>query len=126
MSLPAIDWDVALEQVGGEEDFLKELLQDIFKEAQEAQEEMDTLIKSDDELGKRLDKIGKAAHKIKGSASYLGCKALQEISKELQDAGHDGAKDPTEDQLKKCTDLFATYEARLKDLEDVLTEKGYI
>ena len=72
-----------------------------------------------------------AAHKIKGSASYLCCDALREISTILQNLGHEGeilntTTDKTPDQVAQLkanlwhniiSEYFPLYVAFLKDLK---------
>ncbi len=82
-----IDWDQAMEQVGGDREFLSEVLQDLLNESQTAEEEISAGIKANN-----FDAISKAAHRIKGSASYLCCEPLRIASLHLQEAGHSGTE----------------------------------
>lgn len=82
MTEKLIDWEEAMKQVGDDEDFLNEVLDDLVAESKTAEEEMG------DSIGKMdFDGIMKAAHRIKGSASYLCCEALRVTSLQLQDEG---------------------------------------
>ena len=85
--MKVIDWIGALEQVGGDEDFLIEVLQDLLVEATAAVEQIQEGINISD-----FSLVMHSAHRIKGSASYLCCDELREISLQLQDCGRAGMK----------------------------------
>lgn len=80
-----INWEGALEQVAGDEEFLNEVLRDLRTEADTAEDDLTTAI-----AAKNLDAVMKAAHRIKGSASYLCCDQLRDVSFTLQNLGHSG------------------------------------
>jgi HPt (histidine-containing phosphotransfer) domain-containing protein len=98
--LQIIKWEEALEQVGGDKEFLKEVLDDLSNETEEALH----VIESGIEIGDFVA-IERAAHRIKGSASYLCCERLQAVSLELQMTahGHDNHKFP---RIKVLFELF--------------------
>lgn len=77
-----IDWDLAMDQVGGDKDFLNEIIEDLLKETDEAEIAISSAIED-----KNIIKVQREAHKVKGSASYLCCYQLQEISNKLQHFG---------------------------------------
>ena len=119
--LKIIDWDEAMVQVGGDREFLNEVLQDLLAESRTAEEEIGEAIKTSDFSG-----VMKAAHRIKGSASYLCCEALRDISLKLQDAGHDGTTSPKDpEQLLVQIDLlFEHFVECLKALRTEIEEKS--
>ena len=119
--LKIIDWDEAMVQVGGDREFLNEVLQDLLAESRTAEEEIGEAIKTSDFSG-----VMKAAHRIKGSASYLCCEALRDISLKLQDAGHDGTTSPKDpEQLLIQIDLlFDHFVECLKALRTEIEEKS--
>jgi len=80
-----INWESALEQVGGDEEFLNEVLGDLLTESDTAETDLKNAIET-----KNFDSVMKAAHRIKGSASYLCCEQLRETSFQLQNMGHEG------------------------------------
>ena len=82
---PVINWESALEQVGGDEEFLNEVLGDLLTESDTAETDLKNAIET-----KNFDSVMKAAHRIKGSASYLCCEQLRETSFQLQNMGHAG------------------------------------
>ena len=57
----------------------------------------------------------KAAHRIKGSASYLCCEILKEVSLQLQDAGHQATLNPT-----GATEIYVKIEALFKEFVEAL------
>lgn len=120
--LKIIDWDEAMVQVGGDREFLNEVLQDLLAESRTAEEEIGEAIKTSDFSG-----VMKAAHRIKGSASYLCCEALRDISLKLQDAGHDGTTSPKDpEQLLVQIDLlFEHFVECLKALRTEIKEKSH-
>ncbi len=80
-----INWEGALEQVAGDEEFLNEVLRDLRAEADTAENDLTKAIAENN-----LDAVMKAAHRIKGSASYLCCDQLRDVSFTLQNLGHSG------------------------------------
>ncbi len=80
MSLKVIDWAEALENVGGDRDFLREVLQDLLLEAGSAEVDMSRAMQEGDLIG-----VSRAAHRIKGGASYLCCDMLKAASQRLVD-----------------------------------------
>jgi hypothetical protein len=66
-----IDWDEALSSIGGGEDFLKEVVNDLLKEAATAEVDIKQGINDEN-----MATIMKAAHRIGGSASYFNCEDL--------------------------------------------------
>ena len=113
-ALKIIDWEEAMTQVGGDEEFLNEVLQDLLTESATAEQEIGDAIGTSDFSG-----VMKAAHRIKGSASYLCCEALRDISLKLQDAGHEGTASPKDPEqlLDKIKTLFDKFVQCLKDLK---------
>jgi HPt (histidine-containing phosphotransfer) domain-containing protein len=119
--LKIIDWDEAMVQVGGDREFLNEVLQDLLAESRTAEEEIGEAIKISDFSG-----VMKAAHRIKGSASYLCCEALRDISLKLQDAGHNGTTSPKDPEqlLAQIDVLFEHFVECLKALRTEIEEKS--
>lgn len=119
--LKIIDWDEAMVQVGGDREFLNEVLQDLLAESRTAEEEIGEAIKISDFSG-----VMKAAHRIKGSASYLCCEALRDISLKLQDAGHDGTTSPKDPEqlIAQINVLFEHFVECLKALRTEIEEKS--
>jgi len=79
-------------------------LQDLLDEAKTAEDDIGASIKARDFGG-----VMRAAHRIKGSASYLSCEPLRDISYTLQQSGHDGQENPSN------LDLFVTIEEQFRE-----------
>lgn len=66
----------------------------------------------------------KAAHRIKGSASYLCCEELKDRALKLQDAGHAGTTQPEKgaELMANIEVLFAEFQEALKKLVAAIHE----
>eukprot|EP01036_Dinobryon_divergens_P033849 gene33850-43735_t len=107
LDYPVINWELALEQTGGDVEFLQEVLTDLIAEADEAEESMRSAITTS---GIAYTTLKQAAHKIKGSASYLCCEQLREVSLHLQDLGHAGESNKlTVEQQRLIVHKFNIY-----------------
>lgn len=125
MGSGVIDWDKAMEQVGGDVDFLKEVLNDLLNESESAQSDMDAAL-ADKPSAENFSKIQKAAHRIKGSASYLCCEDLRVVSLKLQDAGNAASKSTEAewpDQLTEIKGLFTEYQTAVAILRTEIAER---
>lgn len=109
-----LDWPEAMNQVGGDKEFLAEVLQDLTEEAKTAEEDIKKAIDAED-----FESIMKAAHRIKGSATYLGCAALRNSSFAIQQLGHDGgtAGSNKEALLESIKKEYKHFLAALSDLK---------
>jgi len=117
-----IDWDEAMNQVGGDKEFLNEVLGDLIQESETAQEEIEAAILVRDYGG-----VMKAAHRIKGSASYLCCDYLKEVSLILQDQGlaAQGFGSPESippELVEEINVKFADFKQGLIDLKKTIEE----
>lgn len=115
MPLKIIDWNLALEQVGGDENFLTEVLRDFIEEALTAQQNLADGIET-----KNFEKVMHEAHKIKGSASCLSCERLKDISLQLQEDGRAGMSCSGASEKSRLwrdiEDKFDIYKEALSDL----------
>ena len=109
-----VDWKKALVDVGDDREFLLECLKDFLGEAQEGEIELGKAIKAKDYPG-----IKAAAHKVKGAAAYLSCKALETISTDIDHAAYERKS------LDDIDDMYEKFKDRLKDLEDEVDKKGH-
>jgi HPt (histidine-containing phosphotransfer) domain-containing protein len=109
--LNVINWEEAMTQVGGEVEFLEEILQDLLEEAQTAEEDIKGGIETKD-----FDRIMKAAHRIKGSATYLGCEALRVTAYAIQQLGLQGTKNESEELWKPINDEYELFLSALTNL----------
>ena len=109
-----VDWKKALVDVGDDRDFLLECLKDFLGEAQEGEGELDKAIKNKDYPG-----IKAAAHKVKGAAAYLSCKALESISTDIDHAAYERVS------LENIEKMFEIFKDRIKDLDEEVDRKGH-
>mmetsp|Transcript_2205 Transcript_2205/g.1972 ORF Transcript_2205/g.1972 Transcript_2205/m.1972 type:complete len:125 (-) Transcript_2205:93-467(-) len=116
--LKIIDWDEAMNQVGGDDNFLDEVLQDLLTESKQAEIEIGQGIKDKD-----YNIIMKAAHRIKGSASYLCCEQLKDISLQLQDTARDGIDNPSDKLLDIIEGMYTKYQTSLAALRNAIKNK---
>ena len=75
---------------------------------------------------KDFDNVMKAAHRIKGSTSYLCCEVMKDISLNLQLSGHDGLAISNEDEIistwKKINELFEKFNKSFTDLKNEISK----
>lgn len=108
-----VNWEEALNQVGGDREFLDEVMQDLLSEADAAEKEIGDAIKDRD-----YAVVMRAAHRIKGSASYLFCDVLRNVSLKLQERGHDATNNPDDRKLQdEIQDLYDDYRDALRELK---------
>lgn len=77
-----VDWGKCMEQVCDDVTFLEEVMNDLLTEALTARDEIDAAITAANYVA-----VTKAAHKVKGSASYLYCGHLRLCAMSMQDLG---------------------------------------
>jgi len=121
-NLRVIDWEGAMDQVHGDSEFLSEVLDDLFKESEEAEQEITEAIKA-----KNLTTVMKAAHRVKGSSSYLRCERLMSTSLHLQELGvlGLGAEEAKQESiLVDIEAMFAKYSQALADLRVEVTPEN--
>ena len=119
--MTTIDWGKAMEQVGEDVEFLEEVLQDLLTEAQTSEEEIAEGI-----VAQNFEGISKAAHRIKGSASYLHCENLRVVSLELQECGHNAhhGKDVNlSAAMSQIKILFERYKKVHQELKDEVASR---
>jgi HPt (histidine-containing phosphotransfer) domain-containing protein len=73
-----INWKEALGQVGNDNEFLFEILDDLKNEIKEANDVITGCLKIHD-----FGQISRTAHKIGGSTKYLYCERLQYVSEKM-------------------------------------------
>ena len=109
-----VDWKKALVDVGDDREFLLECLRDFLGEAQEGEAELDKAISAED-----YPAIKAAAHKVKGAAAYLSCKALETISTNIDHAAYERKK------IGEIEAMFKKFKDRLQDLEAEVNKKEH-
>mmetsp|Transcript_11787 Transcript_11787/g.17860 ORF Transcript_11787/g.17860 Transcript_11787/m.17860 type:complete len:126 (-) Transcript_11787:237-614(-) len=96
VDIDVIDWDEAMEQCGGDEEFLIELLGDL-------QEELETQVRK---IGValldpvKLMAIRSAAHVVKGAAANLMCEDLRSTSADLEQVAKHYTDKPIDSEVK--------------------------
>jgi HPt (histidine-containing phosphotransfer) domain-containing protein len=110
-----VEWEAVLASVGGDEDFLAEVLGDLITEANGVCEEIEAGFANAD-----IAAITKAAHRIKGSASYLCCLALRDKAQALQYAGQ---QVKAEDTLEALRHLFEEFKDVLQKTRDAIVQR---
>lgn len=109
-TLYPIDYPSVLERLGGDESFLKELL-DLFRvDFSERYRQLQKAIE-----GENFNQIKELGHTLKGSSANLSLTFLQEVSSKMETAGR-------EDNIEKAKDALALLEEGFKRLEDFLSE----
>uniref|UniRef100_A0A6V1QIJ8 HPt domain-containing protein n=2 Tax=Heterosigma akashiwo TaxID=2829 RepID=A0A6V1QIJ8_HETAK len=124
-----IDWEAALEQCAGDEEFLQELLQDLSMETsghfQTIQKAVDSLT-PEDTAGDEADAIRRAAHSIKGASANLMCNKLRDAAQFLEKTGMQGVSGEIEGEsfIELVTEGLATLQSEVKAFEEELAERG--
>ena len=115
-----INWEEAMAQVGGDGEFLNEVLGDLLTEAIAAEEEIMTSINDN-----VFESVMKSAHRVKGSASYLCCERLKEASFILQQAGAAGigCTNP-ESQWERIQELFHNFRRAIEEVKAEVAASG--
>jgi len=109
--IPAIDYPSALERVGGDESFLKELLDLYLEDFSEKYSQLQKAIEQ-----KKFDLIRELGHSLKGSSANLSLTFLQETSLHLEKAGR-------ERNIEKAKKYLIPLEQEFKRLKDFLSKK---
>jgi HPt (histidine-containing phosphotransfer) domain-containing protein len=78
---PIINWEAATEQCGGDEEFLIELLGDLWQEISEQMAQLQQLIAVPEPNFRRLSQL---SHAIKGAAANLMCNQLRESALKME------------------------------------------
>jgi len=83
-----IDYEGALDRLGGDEEFLHELLQELCKQIDESSEEITKLLEQNDFHG-----INRVGHGLKGASSNLDVTSVAVLSKNLEEAAAEEDKE---------------------------------
>jgi len=83
-----IDWDEAMEQCGDDEEFLRELLDDLREEVDAQVEKMEEIIRTQTDAP--FHRVMRASHVIKGASANLMCQQLRATSTALETAAKIG------------------------------------
>lgn len=105
-----VDMDRIWDATGGDQEFLKELVEVFLDDAQLRIEELKTAVESRD--GRELSRT---AHKLKGSSANLGANGLWDLAKELEHLSAAGS-------ISSAEPLMAALEHELARVRERLTE----
>ncbi len=83
-----IDYDGALDRLGGDEEFLIELLHELCKQIDESVKDIKEMLAKNDFVG--IHRIG---HGLKGASSNLDVTSIADLSRQLEDTANDEDKD---------------------------------
>jgi HPt (histidine-containing phosphotransfer) domain-containing protein len=96
METKLIDLDVAVERLGGDREFLFELLNEMVGQLDETIENLETAISASE-----YTDVRSIAHGMKGAASNLGADRITDYFKELEDKGASENLDGAEVLIEK-------------------------
>lgn len=106
-----LDKDLALENLGGDEDLFREILQiyldDVAKRMRLLHEALD---------GSNCEGIRFEAHAIKGASANIGAVSVREISSDIEQAGRDNRVDAVAELVERLEIAFSMLESRI-DME---------
>ena len=108
---PAMDWDLALSRLDGDEPLLLDLAKLFCGESERMLSAVRTSVEA-----KNADKLQRAAHSIKGSEATFGAQAAIDAALKLERLSRSGELDGVED-------AFATLEAEVGRLREALEER---
>ncbi len=98
----AIDWSLALEQMGGSEDLLKEIVPMVIEELPKLLDQLRAAVaEGDGELVQRM------AHTIKGTVRVFGTTSLESLAQNMEDKGREQQLDGTPDDLVQLAQAAA-------------------
>ncbi|MFM9964144.1 MAG: response regulator [Planctomycetaceae bacterium] len=108
-TIPIMDWEAALDRVGGREDLLKQMVAIFFKEADKLMPALRESIAQRD-----MVKVRRVAHSIKGSASCFAAPPTVSAAVRLEFMGRD-------DDLSGADEAYAVLDRELARLRQALT-----
>lgn len=115
--LKIIDWDEVFLQVGGDKEFLLEILEDFKQEISIAEHDIEIGISIND-----LPIILKTSHRVKGSAAYLYCEKIHDISLKIQNTATIDEYISKEDESKKIETISGLFEKFCLYKKELITE----
>ena len=101
MELKLIDFEVALERLGDDEEFLMEMLDELILQLGETIQNLEEAIHKSD-----FQNVRSLAHGMKGATSNLGADRIADYLLEMEKKGADQALDGSEELLEKIKTTF--------------------
>lgn len=111
----SVDWEKCMEQVCDDVAFLEEVMNDLLNEAMAARDEIAASMDAANYVS-----VTKAAHKVKGSASYLYCGHLRLCAVNLQDIGQTISAGNTSPETLELLDSW--YREYCRSYDDLAVE----
>jgi HPt (histidine-containing phosphotransfer) domain-containing protein len=99
-----------LEMVGGDPDFVDELIDTFLADAPRQLAELRTAVAT----GTAADAV-RPAHSLKGTAATIGARAVEAVSRSIEEQAGDGNVDGLDDQVRELERALADLEAALAD-----------
>ena len=107
-----LDFERIEEATGGDQEFMKELLDLYMEDAKERISELEDAARAGDS-----EELAKCAHKLKGSSANVGATGISMLAKTLEDKGHagdtTGADELVRAARKQLADVGAAFESFL-------------
>jgi len=101
---PPVDWNAALEQIGGSEELLKELTTVFVQESGELMPALRTAIEQ-----QNMAEVRRLAHTLKGAATHLAAKSVVATAFRLERMGRDG-------DLSGADEAYASLQRQVEQL----------
>ncbi|CAM9171821.1 unnamed protein product [Phaeothamnion confervicola] len=122
-STPVMNWPAAVEQCGGDEAFVRELVIDMFNESGDHLKELVAAVPVRD-----TQTVQGVSHSMKGAAANLMCLRLKQAATDLEKLALSAAtgKVTAEEAGPEMDALFRAVEQEMAALEAFLQEKGLI
>jgi HPt (histidine-containing phosphotransfer) domain-containing protein len=90
----AVNWELALESVGNDEELLAELVNAFLDESADLMVQIGQALSEQD-----ASVFERAAHTLKGSLQYFGCEPASRLAAALEELGREGALHQAAPQL---------------------------
>mmetsp|Transcript_109417 Transcript_109417/g.316291 ORF Transcript_109417/g.316291 Transcript_109417/m.316291 type:complete len:127 (-) Transcript_109417:201-581(-) len=117
-----IDWDEAMQQCGDDEEFLRELLDDLRSETDTQMAKIQETIRNP--VDSPFVQIMRAAHVIKGAASNLMCAQLRQCAMQLETAASSAANETDgqsdKEALQEVKDKYEELKVAVKKYHEYL------
>lgn len=94
--------------LGGEFDYLVELIDSFLEDAPQLLSELDQFVQSEDAAG-----VHRLAHSLKSNGADFGASSFSNLCKELERMGKEGTMDGTADLVAQITTEYGRVEAAL-------------
>jgi len=106
MEALVIDYEEALDRLGGDEEFLAELLFELHNQIRESLSDIRMKL-----VEKDFEAIARMGHGLKGASANLDAKSINELCRQLEQS----AKKESEEEVKILLEKIERENSRLKD-----------